>query len=78
MPEFEAAYGKTPTEMAGLILEEEHFRVRQMKCTVLSPRTLLSHLETHQPLIVVFGEFVPTARLKSFNLLTLGGPRILF
>ena len=42
--------------------------------------SLFSHLKPHQPLIVVFGEFVRTVRLwiKVRDSLTLGTPRILF
>src|SRR5258708_12775429 len=61
-------------ELYDLKLEEQHFQPSPVKFIMLSPRVALSDVDARQSLIVVFGEFVPTAclRVKLHTLLTLG------
>ena len=61
-------------------MEEHHLRIGSERYFLVGHGSLFSHLKPHQPLIVVFGEFVRTVRLwiKVRDSLTLGTPRILF
>ena len=61
MKAFEAAYNKTAEDLVGLKLEEQHFQASPTECAWFFPEMVLSDGDARQPLIVVFGEFVPTA-----------------